>query len=107
MLCIGRDGDLFPDLAAHLEVFGNLIQIPLELIDGGRPIERGVIADGAKERFALIEILAVFAKTVSCKGGLPIVAFVDLALPALIGPRRSPKPDEFGDGSTGRRVARE
>ena len=77
MLGIGRDGDLFPHLAAHLKVFGDLVQIPSELIGCGRAIKRRVVADGAKEWFPLIQILAVFAETVSGKGRLAILAFVD------------------------------
>ena len=103
---IGRDGDFFPDLAAHLEVVGDLVQVACELIGRGGPIERGVIANGAKERFTLIEIPAVFPETVSRKARLRIPASVDLPLPAFIGPRRSPKTDEGGDRSTGRLVCR-
>jgi hypothetical protein len=106
MLGIDRDGDLFPHLAAHLKVFGNLIQVAFKLIGRGGPIERAVIADGAKERFALVEILAVSSETVPHKSRLAILACVDLALPAFIGPRRSPKPNESGDRSTGWRVRR-
>jgi hypothetical protein len=74
MLRIGRDGDLFPHLAAHLKVFGNLVQIASELI-GSR----------AKERVALIQILTVFPETVPRKGGLGVLSFIDSALPAFIG----------------------
>ena len=64
---IGRDRDFFPHLAAHLEVVGDLGQVALELIGRGGPIERGVIANGAKEGFTLIEIPAVFPRQYRAK----------------------------------------
>ncbi|MEO7859641.1 MAG: hypothetical protein ABIU05_04225 [Nitrospirales bacterium] len=39
-----RDGEVFPHLETHLEVFGNLIQIPLELVCRGRTVERRVVS---------------------------------------------------------------
>ena len=61
MIGVGGDRNLFPHLAAHLEVFGDLRQIPLELVRGRRSVKGGIVAYRAKERLAVIEILAVLA----------------------------------------------
>ena len=91
---IDRNGDFFPNFAAHLKVFGNLAEIADELACGGRSVEGRVVAHRAKERLAIIEILAELTEALASKGGLCILSLLDLALPALIGPGGGAKTDE-------------
>lgn len=95
---LGKRGnrDLLPDFAAHLEVFGNLVQVAAELTGGGWPVERRVVSDCAKERFAVGEILAVLAQTFPREGCLRVGLLVDLALPAFIGPRGGAESNQRG-----------
>ena len=94
MFGIDRDGELFPDLGAHFEVFRDLGQIASELVRCGWS-ERWSRSHRAKKWFALIEILAILPETVSRKGRLSILALVDLPLPAFIGPGRGAEPDQI------------
>ena len=80
------DGQFFPDLDTHFEAFGDLVQIIFELVGGRGPVESGIVADGAKERLAVIEILAVLAQALARKCRLFVFALVDLSLPAFVGP---------------------
>jgi hypothetical protein len=57
----GRNGELFPDLETHLEVFRDLVEVVFELIGSGGSIEGGIVTDRAKERLSVMEILAVLA----------------------------------------------
>jgi hypothetical protein len=54
-------GNFFPDLETHLEVFWNLLEIVAKLVRRGWAVEGGIIADGAKERFAVVAVLAILA----------------------------------------------
>jgi hypothetical protein len=57
----GLDRELFPDLETHLEILRDLVEIVFELTGGRWPVEGGIIADGPKERFPVVKILAVLA----------------------------------------------
>lgn len=103
MFRIGGDRELFPHLEAHLELFGDLRQIPCELVDGWRPIERRIITHRAKEWLSLVEILAVFAKAFPGKGRFCILPQIDLSLPAFIGPGRGAEADKRRKASVSHR----
>jgi hypothetical protein len=81
---------LLPHLEAHLKVFGDLIEIPRQLLSSGRPIKCRVITDGPKERFSIIEILD--RDTGNTRRGIPgkyalgVRLLVDLTLPAFVCP---------------------
>ena len=94
--CEDGDGDFLPDLETHLKVFGNLMEILSKLASGGGAVERGVVPDRAKERFAVVEVLAVFAQTFPRKSAFCVRVFVDLALPAFVGPGGGAKPNQGG-----------
>ena len=55
------DGEFFPHLETHLKVFRDLVEVVFELIGGRWPVEGRIVPDGAKERFSVVEILAVLA----------------------------------------------
>jgi hypothetical protein len=59
LLRIGRNGDLLPRLDAQLEVSGDPISILPKLFCCRRSVKRGVIAECAKQRFAIVEVLAI------------------------------------------------
>jgi hypothetical protein len=59
-MCIGRDGDFFPDFGAETEVFWDLTRIVRELRGTGRTIEGMVNADGTKKRNTIISVCSVF-----------------------------------------------
>ena len=86
LLGIARNRDLFPHLEAHLEVFGNLVQITPELVGCWRSVEGRVITDGPKQRLPLVLILTIFSQTLSGKRALGVLPRIDLALPAFIRP---------------------
>jgi hypothetical protein len=46
LVCIAGDRDVFPHLATHFKVFGNLVQVTPELIGGWRAVKRRIIAHG-------------------------------------------------------------
>jgi hypothetical protein len=52
-----RDGDLFPDLGAEVEIFRDLSRIVRELRGTGRTIEGMVNADGAKKRNSITPVV--------------------------------------------------
>ena len=94
----GRDGQLFPDLETHLEIFRDLVEIVLELVRGRRPVEGGIVTDGPEQGLAFIQVLAIFSETFSGEGGLVVFLLVDLSLPPLISPCRSAEANERGEG---------
>jgi hypothetical protein len=67
-----------------------LIEIPRQLLCGRRPIKRGVITDCPKERFFVVEILAILAQALPGKDALRILLLIDLALPTFVGPGEVP-----------------
>ena len=76
-----RNGDLFPDFATHLEVFGNLIQIPLELVCRGRAVEGRIVAHRFEQWRVVVLILAILAEGLPGKYALGVRLLVDLTWP--------------------------
>jgi hypothetical protein len=92
---ITGDGDLFPYLEAHLEVFGDLAQIAPKLVGCRRSIERRVVANGPEEWLVLVLVLAILAEAFPGKRALGILLEIDLALPAFVRPGRSAEANEW------------
>ncbi len=57
----GGNRELLPNLETHLKVFGNLIEVMPKLIRGLWPIKGRVVADRAKQRFTVVEVLAILS----------------------------------------------
>ena len=89
-----RNGDLFPDLATHLEVFGNLIEVPQELVRHWRSVECRIIAHGSEQRLVVVLILAILAEAFPGKYTLGVFLLVNLTLPAFVGPGGGPEANE-------------
>ena len=89
-----RNGDLLPDLATHLEVFGNLIQIPQELVGRGGSVECRIVSPSPKQGLVVILVLAILAEALPGKYTLGVLLLVDLPLPALVGPGGRAKANE-------------
>ena len=85
-MCIGRDGDFFPDFGAETEVFWDLTRIVRELRGTGRTIEGMVNADGTKKRNTIISVCSVFRQRVLAESALRIRPVVDQPPPAFISP---------------------
>src|ERR1700752_2939795 len=94
MFCKAGNGDLLPDLEAHLKVFRDLIEIPHQLLCSWRPIKCRVITDSTKERFSVVQILAILPQTLPHKRAFGVVSLIDLTLPAFVCPSGGPEPDE-------------
>jgi hypothetical protein len=90
LLGIARNRDLLPHLEAHLKVFGDLAEIALELVCGRRSVERRVVTHGPEQWLVVVLVLAILAQTFLSKLALGIFPFVDLALPAFVGPGEVP-----------------
>ena len=69
------------------------MQIALELIRAWRSVEGRVITHGSEHRLVIVLVLAVLAETLLSKLGLGVRPFVDLALPAFVGPGGSAESD--------------
>ena len=67
MFGIGRSGDVLPDFVAHLKVFRNLTEVADELPACRRPLESRIVTGDAKERLALVAVLAEFAQAFARK----------------------------------------
>ena len=97
LLGVAGNGDLLPYLEAHLEVFGDLIEVPSQLLCRWRPIKCGVVADCTKERLSIVEILAILTEAFPGKGTFGVLLEVDLSLPAFIGPSGGAESNERGE----------
>ena len=89
------NGDLLPHLTTHLEVFGNLIQIPQELVCHWRSVECRIIAHGSEQRLVVVLVLAILAEALPGKRALGVLLLIDLALPAFVGPGRGAEADQL------------
>ena len=85
-LCIGRDGDFFPDLGTETEIFRDLTRIVCELRGAGRAIEGMVNADGTKKRKAISSYPAYSASVSWLNRLFGYVLLVNQPLPAFISP---------------------
>src|SRR5437773_2125305 len=65
LLRIARDRDVLPHLETHLKVFGNLVQVPSELIGGRRLVEGRIVPHGPEQWFPLVLILAILSQALS------------------------------------------
>lgn len=77
LLCIGGDHELLPNLETHLKAFWNLIQREVPNCKGGgiylsntkTVVDKGrVIANRAKQRFTIVEVLAILSSVTSPLG---------------------------------------
>lgn len=68
-----------------------------ELIGGGRAVEGRIVPYGPEERLALILVLTILSQTLPGKDALGVLALVDLALPAFVGPGRRTESDQRGE----------
>ena len=96
MIGEARDGDLLPHLATHLEVFGNLIQIPQELVGRGRSVERRIVAHRSEQWLVAVLVLAILTEAFPGKYALGVLLQIDLAFPAFIGPGGSAEANQWG-----------
>jgi hypothetical protein len=97
MLRKAGNRDFLPHLETDLEVFGDLRQVMPELGGGGRSVERRVVPHGPEQRLALVLILAILLQTFMGKRALGILPFVDLTLPAFVGPGGGTEANQWGE----------
>jgi hypothetical protein len=77
----------------HLEVFGDLMQITLELIRAWRSVEGRFITHGSEQRLVIVLVLAVLVDTLLSKFGLGLLPLVNLTLPDFVVPGGSAESD--------------
>ena len=80
------DCDLLSDLKTHLMVLLVLTQIPAELVRCWWTVERRVVADCAKERSSIMEVLAILAQALPREVRVGILPRIDLVMRAFGGP---------------------